>query len=127
MERKRFEQLTEEVFETLPEKLLEYIDNVVFVVEDWPDRETLESFGIESRLGLLGLYRGLPLDERSVDLSGTLPDQILLYQRPIEYWAAADSLSVFDVIYDTLLHEIGHHFGLDEDELEALENGDAEE
>ncbi len=126
MDREAFGELTERVFATLPEILLRSIDNVVFVIEDWPDRETLDSFGIDSRLDLLGLYQGLPLDERSIDLSGTLPDQILLYQRPIEHWAAQDGMDIADVIYDTLVHEIGHHFGFDEDELEALEN-DADE
>ena len=121
MERRRFEKLAEEAFDALPEELLGYVDNVVFVVEDWPDPETLEALEIEDRYGLLGLYQGVSLAERSVEMSGVLPDRILLYQRPIEYWAKEDGLSAFDVIYDTLLHEIGHHFGLDEEELAALE------
>jgi len=121
MERRRFEQLAEEAFDALPEELLGYVDNVVFVVEDWPDGETLRDLEIEDRYGLLGLYQGVSLAERSVEMSGVLPDRILLYQRPIEYWAREDGLDVYDVIYDTLLHEIGHHFGLDEEELAALE------
>ncbi len=127
MDRKQFEQLAEEAFEALPEELLGHVDNVVFVVEDWPDRETLEALEIETRDGLLGLYQGVSLAERSVEMSGVLPDRILLYQRPIEHWAREDGLSVFDVIYDTLLHEIGHHLGLDEDDLARLEGWDAEE
>ena len=121
MERRRFEKLAEEAFDALPGELLGYVDNVVFVVEDWPDEETLGALEIEDRYGLLGLYQGVSLAERSVEMSGVLPDRILLYQRPIEYWAKEDGLDVFDVIYDTLLHEIGHHFGLDEEELAALE------
>jgi len=124
MNREHFEQLTETVFEALPKALLGKVDNVVFVVEDWPDDETMEAMALESRFDLLGLYRGLPLAERSFDLSGTLPDEILLYQGPIEFWAKEDKMSIFDVIYDTLLHEIGHHFGLDEEQLAALEHGD---
>jgi len=127
MERKKFEQLAEEAFAALPEELLGHVDNVVFVVEDWPDRETLEALEIEARDGLLGLYQGISLAERSVEMSGVLPDRILLYQRPIEYWAKEDKLSVSEVIYDTLLHEIGHHFGLDEDDLARLEGWEAEE
>lgn len=127
MDRKQFEQLAEEAFEALPEELLGHVDNVVFVVEDWPDRETLDALEIETRDGLLGLYQGVSLAERSVEMSGVLPDRILLYQRPIEHWAREDGLSVFDVIYDTLLHEIGHHFGLDEDDLARLEGWKAEE
>jgi predicted Zn-dependent protease with MMP-like domain len=127
MERRRFERLAEDAFEALPEELLAHVDNVVFVVEDWPDRETLEELGIDTRDGLLGLYQGVSLAERSVEMSGVLPDRILLYQRPIEYWAKEDGLSVFDVIYDTLLHEIGHHLGLDEEALAALEGWEPEE
>ncbi|BDD86205.1 metallopeptidase family protein [Desulfofustis limnaeus] len=126
MDRDTFSQLTEQVFDALPDLLLAKVDNVVFVVEEWPDEETLAAMGIDSRLDLLGLYQGVPLDERSHDLSGSLPDQIFLYQRPIEYWAEVDDLPVYDVIYDTLVHEIGHHFGFDEDQLTALENGDGD-
>ena len=127
MHRDRFEELAEEAFAALPDELLGYVDNVVFVVEDWPDRETLDALEIESRDGLLGLYQGVSLAERSVEMSGVLPDRILLYQRPIEHWAREDGLPVFDVIYDTLLHEIGHHFGLDEGDLARLEGWEAEE
>ena len=126
MDREHFEQLTESVFEALPKALLDKVDNVLFVIEDWPDDETMKAMALESRFDLLGLYRGLPLAERSIDMSGTLPDEILLYQGPIEFWANEDGMKVFDVIYDTLLHEIGHHFGFDEEELAALEqNGPA--
>ncbi len=124
MDRAHFADLTETVFEALPKLLLDKVDNVVFVIEDWPDDETMAAMALESRFDLLGLYRGLPLDERSIDMSGSLPDEILLYQGPIEFWAKEDKMSVFDVVYDTLLHEIGHHFGLDEDQLAALEEGD---
>jgi predicted Zn-dependent protease with MMP-like domain len=127
MNRRRFEQLAEEAFDALPGELLGYVDNVVFVVEDWPDDEILREMGIESREGLLGLYQGVSLAERSVTSSGALPDQILLYQRPIEHWAREDGVSVYEVIYDTLLHEIGHHFGLDEDDLARLEGWEPEE
>ncbi|MBI5018071.1 MAG: metallopeptidase family protein [Deltaproteobacteria bacterium] len=121
MERSRFESLVDEVFEELPEVLLDYVDNAVFVVEDWPDAETLESLGVRSRGGLLGLYQGLPLDERHVDTTGALPDRIVLYQKPIELYARQTGERVDDVVYDTLVHEIGHHFGLTEAELREIE------
>lgn len=127
MDRRRFEQLAEEAFDALPEELLGYVDNVVFLVEDWPDAEILQDMEIESREGLLGLYQGVSLAERSVTTGGALPDQILLYQRPIEHWAREDGLDVYDVIYDTLLHEIGHHFGLDEEDLARLEGWETDE
>lgn len=121
MDRARFERLVEDAFEELPEGILGYVDNAVFLVEDWPDRETLDSLGIRERDGLLGLYQGHPLDERSIEWSGMLPDRIVLYQRPIERHAAWERLPVADVIRDTLIHEVGHHFGLDDDELAELE------
>ncbi len=124
MDRRRFEEFAEEAFDALPEELLGYVDNCVFVVEDWPDAETLEAMGIESRDGLLGLYQGAPLTDRSVHSSGLLPDRIVLYQRPIERYAAWEGLTLFEVIYDTLVHEVGHHFGLDEDELARLEGSE---
>jgi len=124
MERKRFEELVEAVFGELPEGLLAYVDNAVFVVEDWPDPETLASQGLNRPDELLGLYHGLPLDERHVDTTGNLPDRILLYQKSIERYARQTGEYLDDVIYDTLVHEIGHHFGLDEDELRALEGWD---
>jgi len=124
MDRKRFERLVEEIFGELPEELLSYVDNAVFVVEDWPDAETLASQGLSRRTDLLGLYHGLPLDERHVDTTGTLPDRILLYQRPLELYAGQTGERLDDVIYDTLVHEIGHHFGLSEEELEEIEGRD---
>lgn len=126
MDRRRFQELAEEAFDALPEELLGYVDNVVFVVEDWPDRETLDALGIEEREGLLGLYQGVSLPERSVQMTGVLPDRVLLYQRPIEHWARVDRLDLFDVIYDTLLHEIGHHFGLGEEDLARMEGWEPE-
>ncbi len=121
MNREDFERLAEEVFEELPPELLERVDNVVFVVEDWPDRETLDSLGYRKRWELLGLYQGVPLDERHIGLTGNLPDRIVLYQRPLEHYAALWGVDVGDAIYDTLLHEVGHHFGLSEEELRELE------
>lgn len=121
MNRAAFSALADQEFADLPAALLGWVDNVVFLVEDWPDRETLDDLGIEHRLDLLGLYQGNPLTERSVEWGGQLPDRIILYQRPIEYWARADGMSVADVIRETLVHEIGHHLGLDEEQLERLE------
>jgi predicted Zn-dependent protease with MMP-like domain len=96
-------------------------------VEDWPDAETLQDLGIDDPLDLLGLYQGNPLTERSLEWGGGLPDRIVLYQRPIEHWARADGAAVAEVIRETLVHEIGHHLGLDEEDLQRLEAGDREE
>ncbi len=123
MDRRRFEEMTEEAFGTLPDGLLAYVDNVVFLVEDWPDTETLEDLGIESRDGLLGLYQGQPRSERWMGVTESLPDRIVLYQKPIEVHARQHRTEIFEIIRETLLHEIGHHFGLSEEDLARLEEG----
>lgn len=123
MDRKRFERIAEAQLETLPRELLARLDNVTIWVEDWPDAETLEEMGIPDRWGLLGLYQGWPLPERTHDLSGTLPDRIVLFQRPIERYARDWGLSVEEVIRDTLVHEIGHYLGFSEAQLRRLEGG----
>ncbi|GAB4253650.1 metallopeptidase family protein [Deferrisoma sp.] len=123
MDRKRFERIAEAQLETLPRALLSRLDNVAIWVEDWPDPQTLEEMGIPDRWGLLGLYQGWPLPERTHDLSGTLPDRIVLFQRPIERYARDWGLSVEEVVRDTLVHEIGHYLGFSEAQLRRLENG----
>ena len=127
MDRTAFSSLADLEFANLPEELLGWVDNVVFLVEDWPDRETLEDLGIDDPLDLLGLYQGNPLTVRSVEWGGELPDRIILYQRPIEHWAKADGIAVVDVIRETLVHEIGHHLGLEEEDLERLEARETED
>ena len=126
MDHSEFSTLADLEFANLPRELLGWVDNVVFLVEDWPDGETLESLGIDNRIDLLGLYQGNPLTDRSIEWGGELPDRITLYQRPIEYWAKVDGLAVALVIRQTLIHEIGHHLGLGEEDLERLEALDTE-
>ena len=111
MSLERFEELVAEALDRLPGWVKDRLDNVAVVVEEGPPADDPH---------LLGLYEGVPLTARD-NYFGVLPDRILLYQRPIEHWAREDGLDVFDVIYDTLLHEIGHHFGLDEEDLARLE------
>jgi predicted Zn-dependent protease with MMP-like domain len=112
MERDKFEALAEQALTELPEVFRERLTNVVIVVEDVPP-EGNHSHGL-----LLGLFHGIPRTEKSVFYS-TPPDQIFLYQKNIE----AISRSEADVrrqIRDTLLHEVGHYFGLNEDELRGI-------
>ncbi|GAB4271410.1 MAG: metallopeptidase family protein [Deferrisomatales bacterium] len=127
MDRRRFEHLVEQALASLPPEILAHVDNVVFLVEDWPDPETLDALGIGRRDGLLGLYQGCPLPERSTEVSGVLPDRVVLYQRPIERHAAWERLPVRRVIRETLIHEVGHYLGLDESELAQLEGRRAPE
>jgi len=109
MDRKRFEKLVEQAFSQLPEVFRKRLTNVAIFVEDLPPKA-----GKEEGL-LLGLFHGIPRTEKSVFFS-TPPDRIYLYQKNIESVCASED-EVRQQIRDTLLHEVGHYFGLSEDEL----------
>lgn len=115
--RETFEDLAGEALDSMPEELLDQMSNVEVVVEDHPGEE------VEGDLlageGLLGLYVGIPLTERSEAYWGVLPDRIYLYQRNIEAVAASlDDLR--EVVRTTVVHEIAHHFGIDDERLDEL-------
>ena len=94
--------------------------NLAIVVEDEPSRELLREMEIEPPDTLLGLYQGIPLTERRWDYGNTLPDRILLFQGPLER-ESDDEDDLMVAIGETLIHEIGHYFGLSEEQIEAIE------
>jgi len=112
-----FEELVAEALDSVPAEFLGYLENVLIEVADLPDRETADGLGLTSRRHLLGLYHGVPLTERSVSHSGRLPDRIVLYKRNIEDCCRSRE-QVVEQVRKTVLHEVGHHFGLDEDDLD---------
>jgi predicted Zn-dependent protease with MMP-like domain len=116
LSRTEFEKLVAQAMESLPPKFLTRLENVEVVVEDEPTDEDLELAGIEPGGTLLGLYHGIPQSERGSWYGNILPDRILIYQRPIEA-VARDRREIRKEIRITLMHEIGHHFGLAEDDL----------
>jgi predicted Zn-dependent protease with MMP-like domain len=119
MRRRRFERLVEEALATIPRQFREAIQNVAVMVEDEPTPDVLEEMEIEPPDTLFGLYQGTPLTERSWAPSAG-PDRIVIYQRPIE--EACDSEDDIVVcIGETVIHEFGHYFGLEEDEIEEIE------
>lgn len=122
MKREEFEHLVEEALSSLPEEFLNALENIEVVVEDWPSREDLVQAGLDphGRGSLLGLYHGVPLTERSVWYAGVEPDLITLYQRPIEMVAGGDPEAVRAQVRTTVLHEVGHYFGIDDERLEEL-------
>jgi predicted Zn-dependent protease with MMP-like domain len=120
MTRERFERLVAEAITLIPEQFREQMRNLVLVVEDAPDAELLEEMEIEPPDSLYGLYRGTPLPERSAGFGNTLPDMITLFQQPIEE-DCEDEDEIRAVIGETLIHEVGHYFGLSEEEIEAIE------
>ena len=122
MERAYFESLASKAFGSIPERFLRRLGNVVILVEDrpTPEQNAVGAHEGEEDLDILGLYEGTPLTELLGDPSGTLPDVITLFQIPIEEEAESSGLEPFVVIRQTLIHEIGHHFGLDDEEIEKI-------
>ena len=116
-----FETLIADAFARLPEWIREEAKNVALLAEEIPDRETVEELGLDSDTELLGLYRGVPKTERNNDAGFELPDTVTLYKRAIEEEAFAKDKPVADVIYETLWHELGHHFGHDEAGIQKRE------
>ena len=120
MDRKKFERHVADALLSIPRQFREAMQNIAIVVEDEPARDLLRSMGIKPPDTLLGLYQGTPLTERRWDYGNTLPDRILIFQGPHER-AADDDDDLVVAIGETLIHEIGHYFGLSEDEIEAIE------
>lgn len=114
---RRFRELVAEALDDLPEEFAELLDNVAVVVEDEPDPELLAEFGMDPAKGdeLLGLYQGIPLDARGFDYGG-LPDRVVIYRGPI-LRIARTRREIVEQVRETVLHELGHHFGLREDDL----------
>ena len=105
----------------LPQPFAGHLADVVLQVEEFAGDEILSSMGIEDPFDLTGLYEGLPLNQKSVDISGTLPDRILLFRRPIlDEWASGDD-TLEHLVAHVLIHEVGHHFGLSDEDMHALE------
>ena len=122
MTHSEFEALVERALRTLPRRFKERIANVAIVVEDWADDETLHELDIEPPDTLYGLYRGIDLTHRDTSYGNVLPDTIHIYQGPIEE-DCADAAEMAELVRDTVIHEIGHYFGLDDDTMEGIEQG----
>lgn len=123
--RDRFDRLLEEILEELPPFVHELIERVPLHVEDYPSAKVMAETGVRHRNQLCGLYTGIPIDQRSIQHSGTLPDMVTVYREGV---LAAAQGSDGDVTADallreiriTILHELAHHHGLDEDDLAEL-------
>ena len=120
MKREEFRQLVDEALETIPERFRDAMRNIAIVIEDEPSNAQLAEVGIEPPDTLLGLYEGTPLPERQWAHGNTLPDKITLFQGPIED-ASDDEDDIVVAIGETLIHEVGHYFGLSEEEIEEIE------
>ena len=121
MTRAAFEQHVADALATIPKRFRDAMRNLAIVVEDEPSRALLHEMGIHPPDTLFGLYQGIPLTERRWDYGNALPDRILLFQGPHEREARDDD-DLIGSIGETLIHEIGHYFGLSEEEIEAIED-----
>jgi predicted Zn-dependent protease with MMP-like domain len=120
MRREEFERLVAEAILLIPKRFRREMKNIAIVVEDEPSEELLEEMEIEPPDSLYGLYQGTPLPERTSSYGNTLPDRVTIFRNPIEEDCEDDD-DVRAVIGETLIHEIGHYFGLSEEEIEEIE------
>lgn len=117
-----FAAVVQEAIDSVPESFHGYFEEIAIDIEDMPDAATCRDLDIDDPRTLLGLYRGTPLTERQVGAPYRYPERIVIYQRNIERLCRTKRQMV-NQIRKTVLHEIGHHFGLDEDELDELGYG----
>jgi predicted Zn-dependent protease with MMP-like domain len=115
------EAIARRALDSLPEPFASHRRDVVLLIEDFADEGTLKAMDIEEPFDLTGIYEGIPITERSVDHSGTMPDRIRLFRRPIlDEWADGDD-TLEQLVAHVLVHEVGHHFGLSDEDMHALE------
>jgi predicted Zn-dependent protease with MMP-like domain len=120
MTRAAFERRVAEALATIPRQFRDAMHNIAIVVEDEPSDELLDEMEIEPPDTLFGLYQGIPLTERTTSYGNTLPDRVLIFQGPHER-ETVDDEDLISCIGETLIHEIGHYFGLSEEEIEEIE------
>jgi predicted Zn-dependent protease with MMP-like domain len=120
MTRQEFTDLVDEALSRIPPSFRAAMKNVAVIVEDEPPAHILQEMEIEPPDSLFGLYQGTPLPERGWAFGNALPDRISIYQRPIVE-ACADDEEIRDCVAETVIHEFGHYFGMDEDQIEEIE------
>jgi predicted Zn-dependent protease with MMP-like domain len=121
MTRETFRGLVEEAIDTIPLKFARHIRNVAIVIEDEASEDLLDEMDLEEPGDLLGLYQGTPLTERGPGYGNVLPDRITLFQRSIEEECAGDEDEIVVAIGETLIHELGHYFGMSEEQIMDIE------
>jgi len=116
------EGLARSALERLPQPFAEHVRDVVLSVQEFADEETLAELELEDPFELTGVYSGRPLTDRSIADSGTLPDRVILYRRPILDEWASEGEQLEDLVTHILIHELGHHFGFSDADMHALED-----
>lgn len=116
------EALARAAMARLPARFAEHLADVLLVAEEFADAETLDALGIEDPFELTGLYEGVPLGEKRSDVSGAMPDRIRLFRAPIlDEWIARGDETLEHLVTHVVIHEVGHHFGLSDEAMHALE------
>lgn len=118
-----FERLARKAMAALPDLFREHLDGVRVRIEEFADDETLDALGMDSPWDLTGLYHGRPLDEQSVWDSGEMPPVITLYRQPLLHELRETGVALEALVTHVVVHEVGHHFGLSDEEMAALEDG----
>jgi predicted Zn-dependent protease with MMP-like domain len=119
------DQMAREIRAEMPLLFQHAARDIVVQVTEFPDDDVCAEMELESPFDILGLYQGIALDEKRIDASGTLPDMVFLYRRPIlDYWCESGE-DLRDIVRHVLVHEIGHHFGFSDAEMEAIERDSA--
>jgi predicted Zn-dependent protease with MMP-like domain len=115
------EALAQAAVERLPDLFRQHLGSVLLRVEDFPDAEVMAEMELESEWDILGLYQGRHVGMKGDEPSGVLPDMIFLYRRPLlDEWCQTDD-SLEAIVTHVLVHEVGHHFGLNDEAMEAIE------
>lgn len=117
-----FERLARKAMAALPAKFREHLDGVRIRIEEFADDETLNVLGIEDVWDLTGLYHGRPLDEQSVWISGEMPAVISLFRQPLLAEWCETGVGLEELVTHVVVHEVGHHFGLSDEEMHAIED-----
>ncbi|SIN97930.1 Predicted Zn-dependent protease, minimal metalloprotease (MMP)-like domain [Parasphingorhabdus marina DSM 22363] len=117
-----FETIARRVFETIPSPFAQHLTDIILRVEDWPSREILDHFGMTDPHQLTGLYQGIPVGEKSqFGAPGVEGDRIFLYRRPLLAEMAQTGVELEKLIRHVVIHEVGHHFGLSDADMHAIE------
>jgi predicted Zn-dependent protease with MMP-like domain len=115
------ERLAEDAYRRLPADFRRLSEGVILRVEEFPTDEVVDELGAESEFDILGLFQGVGLAQSGLESTGRLPNMVFLYRRPIlDYWAEHEE-TLGHLVTHVLVHEIGHHFGLSDEDMEAIE------
>ncbi len=117
-----FESIVAAAYDRLPVWIRARMKNVAITIEDFVDSQTVSEMDLDDHMDLLGLYKGVPQTERTIAAGFELPDTIVLYRMPILEEALDSGKTVSDVVFETLWHEVAHHFGLSEEDVQKRES-----